>query len=141
MYVSNGAAVAFSLRSRVARETPDLFVMALLTRFPGYFPGYSDEIRASRDDLTFAVLKAHTNNRGGTVRLASRDPRDPPRIDFRYFEEGTDMSGDDLTSVVDGVRRGGGITSAVEGRGGLPSVETPGAWFSGAQVPKQCNTG
>jgi choline dehydrogenase-like flavoprotein len=98
MYVSNGAAVAFSLRSGVARQDPDLFVMALVTRFSGYFPGYSEVIRASRDDITFSILKAHTNNRGGTVRLATTDPRDPPRIDFKYFEEGTDASGNDLTA-------------------------------------------
>ena len=126
MYLSNGAAVAFSLRSSVARDDPDLFVMALLTRFPGYFPGYSDVIRASRDDLTFAVLKAHTNNRGGTVELASTDPRDPPRVDFKYFEEGTDTSGDDLRAVVDGVQRVRGMTAAMERLGVLCSEDTPG---------------
>jgi choline dehydrogenase-like flavoprotein len=127
MYLSNGAAVAFSLRSRVAKANPDLFVMALLTRFSGYFPGYSDDIRASRGDLTFAVLKAHTNNRGGTVRLASKDPRDPPRIDFHYFEEGTDGSGDDLTAVVDGVRRVRSMAAAMQREGVLHSEDTPGA--------------
>jgi choline dehydrogenase len=105
MYLSNGAAVAFSWHSRVAASAPDLFVMGLLTRFSGYFPGYSDVIRASRGDLTFAILKAHTRNCGGSVALASSDPRDPPRIDFRFFEEGTDESGDDLAAVVEGVRR------------------------------------
>ena len=65
MYCSNGAAVAFIRRSSVAREAPDLFAMALLTRFSGYFPGYSKDIRTSRGDLTFALLKAHTVNRGG----------------------------------------------------------------------------
>ena len=82
MYLSNGAAVAFSLRSSVGGRIPDLFVMALLTRFFGYFPGYSDIIRESRGDLTFAVLKAHTNNRGGRVTLRLGDPRDPPRDRF-----------------------------------------------------------
>ena len=76
-----------------------------MTRFFGYFTGYSDIIRQSRSDLTFAVLKAHTNNRGGRVRLASSDPRDPPAIDFRGFEEGTDASGEDLDAVVEGVER------------------------------------
>jgi choline dehydrogenase-like flavoprotein len=104
MYISNGAAVAFALRSSPRQANPDLFVMALLTRFSGYFPRYSDKIRNSRDDLTFALLKAHTKNRGGIVTLKSSDPRDPPVVDFRYFEEGTDQSGDDLAAVVEGIR-------------------------------------
>ena len=127
MYVTNGAAVAFSLRSKVARGSPDLFVMALMTRFSGYFPGYSDVIRASRDDISFSVLKAHTNNRGGMVSLASADPRDPPRIDFKYFEEGTDESGDDLEAVVDGVRRVRDMTAALTRQGVLHAEDTPGA--------------
>ena len=115
MYLSNGAAVAFILRSSVAREAPDLFVMALLTRFAGYFPGYSQNIRASRGDLSFAVLKAHTVNRGGRVTLASADPRDPPLIDFRGFEEGTDEKGEDLTAVVEGLAHVRSMTKALEG--------------------------
>jgi choline dehydrogenase len=105
MYLSNGAAVAFTLRSKVAKETPDLFVTALLTRFHGYFSGYSDVIKANRGDLTFAVLKAHTENRGGRVTLASADPHDPPLIDFCGFEEGTDKRGEDLAAVVEGIKR------------------------------------
>ena len=58
----------------------DLFAMALVTRFIGYFTGYSELIRKSRGDLTFAILKAHTNNRGGRVSLfsggSSRSPSD-----------------------------------------------------------------
>ena len=134
MYLSNGAAVAFSLRSSVAGPDPDLFVMALLTRFSGYFPGYSDDIRSSRGDLTFAVLKAHTKNRGGRVTLASRDPRDPPRIDFRSFEEGTDASGDDLTAVVDGVRRVRRMAEAMQGV--LLAEGTPGAELTGKDALK-----
>jgi choline dehydrogenase len=132
MYPSNGAAVAFSLRSKAARDRgtpPDLFVMALLTRFFGYFTGYSDIIRKSRGDLTFAVLKAHTNNRGGRVRLVSADPRDPPAIDFCAFEEGTDASGEDLEAVVEGVERVRRM--ARELRGVLGPEDTPGADFSG----------
>jgi choline dehydrogenase-like flavoprotein len=127
MYVSNGAAVAFALRSSPRQADPDLFVMALLTRFAGYFPGYSDKIRNSRDDLTFALLKAHTNNRGGTVTLTSTDPRDPPRIDFHYFEEGTDQSGDDLTAVAEGIRHIRRMSDRLQGSGILRGEEIPGA--------------
>jgi choline dehydrogenase-like flavoprotein len=105
MYISNGAAVGFAFRSSARQASPDLFVMALLTRFCGYFPGYSDVIRDSRDDLTFALLKAHTNNRAGTVTLRSTDPCAPPRIDFHYFEEGSDKDGEDLAAVVAGLGR------------------------------------
>jgi choline dehydrogenase len=127
MYISNGAAVAFALRSSPGHADADLFVMALLTRFSGYFPGYSDRIRNSRDDLTFALLKAHTNNRGGTVTLTSNDPRDPPRIDFRYFEEGTDHSGDDLAAVAEGIRRIRRMSDELQGSGILHGEEIPGA--------------
>jgi choline dehydrogenase len=127
MYISNGAAVAFALRSSSGHADPDLFVMALLTRFSGYFPGYSDKIRNSRDDLTFALLKAHTNNRGGTVTLTSNDPRDPPRIDFHYFEEGTDRSGDDLAAVAEGIRRIRRMSDELQGSGILHGEEIPGA--------------
>ena len=74
MYCSNGAAVALIRRSSSAREALDLFAMSLLTRFGGYFSGYSKDIRASRSDLSFALLKAHTLNHGGFVTLRSLDP-------------------------------------------------------------------
>ena len=128
MYLSNGAAAAFSLRSKAARKRaapPDLFVLALVTRFAGYFTGYSEIIRKSRGDLTFAVLKAHTKNHGGRVRLFSPDPRDPPVVDFRGFEEGTDMSGEDLEAVIEGVERARAMAAKVSGD--LAPEDTPGA--------------
>jgi choline dehydrogenase-like flavoprotein len=54
--------------------------------------------------MTWAVLKAHTNNTAGTVRLRSANPLDPPDINFHYFEEGNDTSGADLDAVVSGVK-------------------------------------
>ena len=69
----------------------------------GYFPGYSKLIADVKNYLTWGILKAHTENRGGTVALRSADPRDPPEINFHYFKEGTDKNGDDLASVVAGV--------------------------------------
>jgi choline dehydrogenase len=104
LYGSNGAAVALVRRSPVADREPDLYCMALMGRFEGYFEGFSDLIRDHHDALTWAVLKAHTHNRAGTVRLHSADPRDPPAVNFRYFEEGDDTEGRDLAAVVDGIR-------------------------------------
>src|SRR5262249_32013770 len=81
---------------------PDLYIFGLPGAFRGYYPGYAtDALR--RNQFCWAILKAHTANRGGEVRLASADPRDRPAINFRYFEEGTDRAGEDLDSVVAGV--------------------------------------
>ena len=38
------------------------------------------------------------------MRLRSADPRDPPLVNFHYFEEGSDRAGDDLAAVVAGIR-------------------------------------
>jgi len=104
MYVSNGAALAVSLRSQPHLRVPDLFCMGLLAKFEGYFPGYSRVIAQHHDYLTWAILKAHTNNRAGEVTLRSPDPRDTPLVNFRYFEEGSDTMGEDLKAVVAALR-------------------------------------
>ena len=83
---------------------PDLFIFALIGKFKGYFPGYSKLIAENHNILTWCILKAHTENRGGTVTLKSKDPLDPPQINFHYFKEGTDKAGDDLASVVEGIK-------------------------------------
>ncbi|MGA8261949.1 MAG: GMC family oxidoreductase [Arenicellales bacterium] len=104
MYISNGSAVALVRRSERLAPEPDIFSMALLARFEGYFDGFSKLIRNHHDFLTWAVLKAHTRNRAGTVTLRSADPRDPPDVNFHYFEEGDDAGGDDLRAVVEAIR-------------------------------------
>ena len=104
IYTSNGALVSVVQRSTVGKPVPDLFCYALLADFRGYEPRYSEAIRTRHDYLTWIVLKAHTNNRGGSVTITSPNPRARPAIEFRYFEEGTDASGDDLQSVVEGIR-------------------------------------
>jgi choline dehydrogenase-like flavoprotein len=78
--------------------------MALPTRFEGYFPKFSRYLQTDHDRLTWAVLKAHTHNWSGSVTLRSADPRDPPRINFRYFEEGDDRAGRDLDAVVKSIQ-------------------------------------
>jgi choline dehydrogenase len=104
VYTSNGALLSVIQRSAVGKAVPDLFCYALLTDFRGYQPGYSESVRVQHDSLTWVVLKGHTNNRGGSVTITSPDPRAPPAINFRYFDEGTDAAGDDLQAVVDGIR-------------------------------------
>jgi choline dehydrogenase-like flavoprotein len=103
-YTSNGTVLAVMQRSSIGQPVPDLFCYAVLADFRGYRPGYSERVRERHDCLTWVVLKAHTNNRGGSVTITSRDPRVRPAINFRYFEEGTDAGGDDLEAVVEGIR-------------------------------------
>jgi choline dehydrogenase-like flavoprotein len=109
-YTTNGAVVSLMKRSSRDRPLPDLFIFGLIGYFKGYFPGYSEHIARGGDHFTWAVLKAHTENRAGRVSLRSADPRETPRIDFHYFDEGTKVGadgdttgGDDLEAVVDGV--------------------------------------
>jgi choline dehydrogenase len=100
LYASNGAVIAFADRSEAGIPEPDIFGMALPTRFEGYFPGYSRYLQRYHDYLTWALLKAHTHNLAGTVSLRSDDPRDTPRVNFHYFEESTDRQGRDLRALV-----------------------------------------
>ena len=103
IYTTNGIPLCVIARSTGTQPSPDLFCYALLADFRGYRPGYSEDVRRHPNYLTWVVLKGHTNNTAGEVTLASRDPRARPQINFKYFEEGTDASGDDLTAVVRGV--------------------------------------
>src|SRR3712207_6780368 len=101
---TNGALLGPAIRSRTDLPTPDLFVFGLPAHFTGYFPGYSASLAQVSDVFTWAVLKAHTVNRAGSVLLRSADPRDTPDVRFRYFEEGDDAAGEDLDAVVTGIR-------------------------------------
>jgi choline dehydrogenase len=104
VYTTNGALVAVIKKSFPDRPVPDLFLFALAGYFRGYFPGYSQDVERTKNFLTWAILKAHTNNNAGFVRLKSADPRDRPLIDFKYFTEGSDVAGADLDAVVQGVK-------------------------------------
>jgi choline dehydrogenase-like flavoprotein len=104
LYASNGAALAFVRRSDPSLPDPDIFCMALPTRFEGYFRDFSRYLQTYQDRLTWAVLKGHTHNCAGSVTLRSADPRDPPHVNFRYFEEGNDHAGRDLAAVVQAIQ-------------------------------------
>jgi choline dehydrogenase-like flavoprotein len=104
IYAGNGGMFAVIKKSRQESIVPDLFCLSLLARFEGYFPGYSKLISGHRDFLSWVVLKGRTANHAGTVRLQSADPRDPPQINFHYFDEGSGGGEKDLDAVVDGVK-------------------------------------
>ncbi len=124
-YATNGAVLAMFRRSG-NRKVPDIFCVAFLGSFQGYAPGYSRDFVEQTNCLTWAVLKAHTNNRAGSVTLRSADPRDTPLVNFAYFDEGTPDDDEDLNAVVEGllfVRR---LSEPLVAKGLIVKEEVPG---------------
>ncbi len=126
LYTSNGAVLAAILKSQPERPLPDLFCFALVGLFGGYFPGYSSPAVTKPNYLTWAILKAHTENRAGAVVLRSADPRDTPLINFHYFDEGNDAAGEDLDSVVAGIRFVRKLSAQLKTEGLIAEEEEPG---------------
>lgn len=127
VYTSNGVAIAVARRSRKSAPAPDVFCMALVEHFTGYFPGYSKLFAQSDDALTWAILKAHTRNRAGTVRLRSANPLEPPLINFHYFEEGGAGADEDLRAVIDAIRFVRKLAAPLAERGVIAQEQLPGA--------------
>jgi len=106
VYTSNGGVVSILMKSSPSQLEPDLHIFGIPGVFKGYYPGYSAEANKDNHHFTWVILKGHTQNRGGTVALASADPRVRPAIDFHYFDDGDVDAGqdvNDLTAVVNGV--------------------------------------
>jgi choline dehydrogenase len=110
LYATNGAVMAFLARSSVAEHgEPDLFIFGVPGAFTGYYTGWArDAVAAPYDKWTWLLLKAHARFRG-RVTLQSRDPLDPPAVDFNYFERGPDGAlaldaTKDLVAMREGVR-------------------------------------
>lgn len=104
-YTTNGVLLGVILRSGAAESAaPDLFIFGLPGYFPGYHPKYSEELTKNRNVFTWAILKGHTRNRAGVVTLRSTDPRDPPVINFKYFDNGSPGFERDQAAIVEAVR-------------------------------------
>lgn len=121
MYKSNGGLLSVILRSMTDRVRPDLFCLGVLADFRGYEPCYAKRVRDRRDCLSWLILKAHTLNTAGEVRLKDKDPLERPAIHFRYFEEGADR---DLPAVVTGVKFIRKVTDSLAGM--IDEEEIPG---------------
>jgi len=113
LYTSNGAVLAILKRSRPELAQPDLFIFGIPLPFKGYAVGYSDVHKNYPNGLfrrlfTWAILKGHTTNHDGTVKLQSTNPLDTPAINFHSFHEvsrpGRADDDSDLAAMVDGVR-------------------------------------
>jgi choline dehydrogenase len=100
---SNGVVVGIIKSSSRAEKGADLFMCGLPASFTGDYPGYSKALTQDKRHFMWAILKAHTRNRAGTVRLRNGDPRDVPEINFRYFDEGSEGGHADLEAMAGGV--------------------------------------
>ncbi|PHH93368.1 hypothetical protein CDD83_5922 [Cordyceps sp. RAO-2017] len=104
---SSRYAMAVLKKSSVAENnTPDLLITGAISGFTGYYPGYSKVATSDKRNFAWIVLKAHSRNKAGTVKLRSRDPRDMPVINFNYFDSGTNQNGEgdkDAQALLEGV--------------------------------------
>jgi choline dehydrogenase-like flavoprotein len=135
IYTANGGILSVVARSSAAAPQPDLFLYAVIGRFEGYFPGYSSMAATHPNYLTWIVLKGHTNNTAGEVTLRSADPRVPPGINFRYFDEGNDSRGEDVRAVAAGVGLVRTITSRLKAKGLVAAEELPGDSVGDRELP------
>ena len=103
IYTNNATFGGHIRKSDPARPVPDLFIFGLPVPYKGYYPGWSVPLAQNKNQFSWTVLKAHTRNRAGNVKLRSTDPRDTPEINFHYFTEGNDIEGEDLESVIKGI--------------------------------------
>jgi choline dehydrogenase len=127
LYATAGAALVVVKKSLPSRAVPDLFCLGLIGKFKGYFPGYSKLLSAHHNYLSWVVLKAHTRNTAGAVILRSSDPRDTPDVNFHYFDEGNDATGEDLDSVVEGIKFVRQMTRALKAEKMIAEEELPGS--------------
>ena len=102
LYATNGVVLAMIKRSNLGQPDPDLFVFGIPGHFTGYKPRYSEWGR-KKNYFTWCILKGHTKNRAGRVRLSSDDPRDRPTIDLNYFDPATPDAGEDAHAVAGGI--------------------------------------
>lgn len=101
---SNGAVIAFQMKSKPELEDPDLFVFAVPGRFEGYKPGYSAEAGADPHMLTFLVLDENKGEGKGTVRLDPDNPFGAPIINHHFHAERQEGDSDALIAGVEKVR-------------------------------------
>lgn len=108
-YATNGLVLALTKKSTAAAPSDpvDLIIQAAPLPFKGYYPGYSTDAVSSKRRFSWVVLKGHTRDHAGTVKLRSVDPTETPAISFHYFDEGTTSSNAanlDLEAMVEGVQ-------------------------------------
>lgn len=106
VYRTSGFLATMLRRSRPDAPFADLQIFGVPGDARGYYPGYSQDALSepNKRRFTWLLLKGHTQNRDGTVRLASADPFRRPEITFNSFDEAHPEQDPDLLALVEGVR-------------------------------------
>jgi choline dehydrogenase len=124
IYATNGNVLSVLRRSAGSSgAAPDLFCMALLANFQGYYPGYSRKFLTDLNYLTWVILKGSTGNRTGVVALRSPDARDTPSINFNSFAQGGDR---DIDAILEGIHLVRRLVGPLKKQGLLEEEVEPG---------------
>jgi len=113
VYSTNGTVISNLLRSSPTKKDPDLNIFGVPGNFVGYYPNWSQKSYESAKYFSWAILKGHTNNISGWVKLKSADYRETPEINFNYFNSESDPTMDDLTSTVKGFKKARAINKSI----------------------------
>lgn len=107
IYGTNGVALTLIRKSSDKQKSPDLAIFGVPGRFTGYYPNYDQDATPKNSSepsyFTWAILKGHTKNHAGSVKLKSTDPRDTPNINFAYFQDEKNGLTEDLNAVYEGL--------------------------------------
>ena len=120
LYGTNGVALSLIRKSSASQPTPDLCIFGLPGYFKGYYPNYSNDTTPKKvgdpNYFTWAILKGHTKNHAGEVKLASDDPKATPNINFKYFADQNGSISEDLQAVVEGLKITRDINAKIGGK-------------------------
>jgi choline dehydrogenase len=145
LYTTNGGTIAIIRRSSQVKETEDgkkgdcdLFIFGIPGEFGGYKLDYSKCVRSEKGGVvdgrrrfSWVILKAHTENTG-RLTLRTRDPRDPPCINFQNFKDGKNQPDGDMLALEEAVRCVREFMQPL--RNGEMWEFTPGSKFEGQEL-------
>ncbi len=134
-YANNAIYSVRIAKSNWALDLPDLCIVGLAIPYRGIFPGFSYVTLGHT--WSWLVLKAHTRNTAGTVKLKSTDPRQMPDINFHYFEEGNDRRGADMDAVLAGLKMARGFVAQPEAAQHISHESYPGPQYQSDVELKQ----
>ncbi|KAI0540592.1 choline dehydrogenase [Xylaria digitata] len=129
-YASNGVVMGSFFTSSFSEDGEhDLWIGGFPALFNGFYPGYSSNAAtvANKNWWSWLVLKAHTRNNAGTVKLASTNPRDTPIITFHNAYEGQtkEEADKDVGALREGMRMAVSFFENIPAIDGAASVFWP----------------